>query len=485
MLRITIYYLISLTIMAFYGGEVCPFIDSITLLAWTETLAVFFTLLFIIRHFVIRHYVESADVMQQPRRQMIAEFSLFIFAGIAIAIYNHFVYTFPPLSSGGKVTVGMFTLGSFLSIDMALQRERKVIRGARETGDRFAPIDQFRSLTKKFMVFSFLVLSFVAVVIMLVIGKDIYWISMAAPEEIPRAQVSISLEILFVMLVTLGLVLNLLYSYSMNLKDFFENETEVLTEVNRGNLDGFVPVLSTDEFAHIAHHTNEMIDGLREKRRIQNIFGKVMSPDVANHLLSLGEDEFRLGGQQRDLVIMLSDIRGFTTLTEKYDPEELVRGLNHYFSDMVAAIHSHQGVVDKFIGDGILAVFGLENPDQAPDRALAAALDMFQVCMSGDASYGIPIEMGIGMHCGVVIAGNIGSEERMEYTVIGDAVNIAARLESVTKDVNAPLVISDSLLKELNEQHRSMPWRDFGAQDLKGKREKIAAYGLMQQDILL
>lgn len=469
--------------MTIYGGQVCPFIDTLTVMEWGKTLFVFFATLFIVRSQLIKKFVFSKPPMKQPRQQMIFEFCLFIIAGICIAIYNHFVYVFPPIGSGGKVTVGMFTLGSFLGIDMALYREREVIEEAKQSGNRFDPIEQFTSLTKKFTIFAILVLSFVSVVILLVISKDIYWISMTRSDEIGQVQKTITFEVLFVILVTLGLVLNLIYSFSKNIRLFFASETQVLDEVNKGNLDGYVPVLSRDEFAHIAEHTNRMIDGLREKRRIQNLFGKVVSPEVATHLLSLGEDELKLGGKRRELVILISDIRGFTSLTEDHEAEDLVLGLNRYFTDMVEIIHNEQGIVDKFIGDGILAVFGLTDPETAPYHAIQAALKMFKQCQINAASYGIPVKIGVGIHSGEVIAGNIGSEERLEYTVIGDAVNIAARLESITKVLKAPLVISKTLYDKCEYSQQELPWQNFGDRELKGKTKKIEILGLSMEQI--
>lgn len=478
MIRVTAYYLFSLAVMTLYGGQVCPFIDTLTLIDWGKTLVVFFTILYIARFQIEKRLVLNKPLVMQPRWQMIMEFWLFIAAALCIAIYNHFVYVFPPIGSGGKVGVGMLTLGSFLAIDMTLHREREVIREAQRSGQRFQPSHGFRSLTKKFTIFAVLVLSFVSVVIMLVISKDINWISMTGGENIAKTQMTITFEILFVITITLGLVLNLIYSYSKTLQLFFENETEVLTLVNEGDLDGYVPVVSRDEFAQIAHHTNTMIDGLREKRHIQNVFGKVVSPDVASQLLSQKEGELKLGGERRELVILLSDIRNFTSMTEQYEPEHMVKGLNRYFSDMVEIIHRENGIVDKFIGDGILAVFGLTDEHDGPAEAVRSALDMMKKCMLNNEQYGLPIKMGIGIHSGEVIIGNIGSEERLEYTVIGDAVNVAARIEGITKDLDVPLLISKSLHTKCEDVQKALPWEDFGAQELKGRVQTIEVMGL-------
>ncbi len=478
--RIIIYYLLSIIIMVFYGGEVCPFIDTLTLWRWGQVLAVFFGLMFAVRFWIIKYKVDQADLYLRPRKQLIWELLIFIAAGVAIAVYNHFTFTFPPLGSGGKVLVGTLTLGSFLSIDMALERERNILLKSRPEDIRLTHSHKFYSVTRKFSLMAILVFTFITAVMLLVLGKDLYWIAMIGEQEMARARRAVTIEIIFVIGITTVLVLNLIYSYSRNLKLFFGNETRVLDEVNKGNLNGFVPVLSNDEFALIADHTNTMIEGLREKRKIKNIFGKVVSHPVAKHLLSMDEDELKLGGKRRELVILMSDIRNFTTLTESTDPELLVSGLNTYFTDMIEIVRGNQGFVDKFIGDGILAVFGLSDEENAIANAVNAGIGMLNRVNEQRKNYSYPIEIGIGIHCGEVIAGNIGSMERLEYTVIGDAVNAAARLEGLTKSLQSPLLISAQVLEGLPVHLAELPWTHFGDQALKGKTEKIDVYGLDQ-----
>ena len=392
--------------------------------------------------------------------------------------FTHFTYGFPLLGSGGKVVVGITTLGSFLAIDMALERQRRIIELSKQHNYRIFRTHRFYSLTKKFALISIFVMSFVSVVILLVIGKDIYWISMVEFSDIADAQRTLSIEVAFVVTITTCLILNLIFSYSKNLKLFFENETQVLNEVNQGNLEGYVPVLSHDEFALIADHTNQMIDGLREKRKIQNIFGKVMSPEIANHLMSLDEEELKPGGKKQDLVILMSDVRNFTTLTETMDPQELVKMLNSYFTDMITIIRKEGGIVDKFIGDGILSVFGINNPERAAGHAVGAALSMLDIVRSSEKRYNQHIRIGVGIHSGEVIAGNIGSPERLEYTFIGDTVNTASRLENMTKTFKVPIIISDSVYQDLNDSLINLNWIDFGEQNLRGKTQTIHLLGL-------
>jgi adenylate cyclase len=180
---------------------------------------------------------------------------------------------------------------------------------------------------------------------------------------------------------------------------------------------------------------------------------------------------------------MFSDIRDFTTLTEQMPPDKLVELINHYMTAMVSVIVKHKGVVTRFGGDSILAVFGTPlNPmaDHA-DRAVATGLEMRQTLATFNRSRsaaGQPIlENGIGIASGPVIAGNVGGKERIEYTVMGDAVNLAARLEDITKEVGFPILMSDETYLALDE----VP--DMGARQLndvriKGKQEKATVYAL-------
>ena len=482
-MRIYIYYIISMAVMAIYGGQVCPFIDSLTLWNWSRVLAVFFILIFIVRTVLIKVIIQKKPLVHQTRAQFLIEFLVFIGAGIAIAIYNYFTFAFPPFSSGVKVIVGMLTLGSFLSIDMALERERIVIGIAQRERSRLSRSGKLYSLTKKFALAAILVLLFISIVILLVIEKDIHWIATVDPNDVRSAQKTVSVEIIFVVSVTIGLVLNLIYSYSKNLKLFFENETRVLNEVNQGALEGYVPMISHDEFALIADHTNSMIEGLREKRKIQNIFGKVVSQQIATRLMAQGEDELMLGGKKRNLTILISDIRSFTSLTESENPEHLVSGLNRYFTDMVSIIRKQEGFVDKFIGDGILAIFGLDEPNNAATHAVRAALEMQRIVQASSQKYELPIQIGIGIHCGNVIAGNIGSAERLEFTFIGDPVNTAARLESLTKTLNAKILVSDSVYTQLVDTEKKRPWIKFGEQSIRGKSIRVNVFGLDEKGV--
>jgi len=215
----------------------------------------------------------------------------------------------------------------------------------------------------------------------------------------------------------------------------------------------------------------------REKRRVKALFGRFVSPDVYGRLL---EDPalVRLGGSRREMTVLFSDIRGFTTATEVAEPEALVTQLNEHFSRMVQVLFKHRGTVDKFVGDMVMALFGapLDDPDHA-DHAVAAALDM-AAALDGlnrhwTASGRPPFDIGIGINSGEMIAGNIGSERIMSYTVIGDAVNLGARLESLNKEYGTRIIISEATRTRLTGRYDLRP---LGEVVVKGKTQAVGIF---------
>lgn len=215
------------------------------------------------------------------------------------------------------------------------------------------------------------------------------------------------------------------------------------------------------------------------RKRITAIFGKYVAPEVVNEILRLGEDGLSLGGSKRDITALFVDVRGFTPLSEKTDPETLVKILNTYLNLTASAIHHHKGTLDKFIGDATMAVFNA--PLDLPDHelyAIKAALEMREGAEALNAdlfkSYGIHLDFGIGIYSGPSIIGNIGSASRMDYTAIGDTVNTAARLENKAK--SGQILISQALYEKLKDQISGQP---LGAIKLKGKENNMEVYNVL------
>lgn len=218
----------------------------------------------------------------------------------------------------------------------------------------------------------------------------------------------------------------------------------------------------------------------KQKRQIKQLFGRYVSPDVFTHLVA-DPTLAQLGGQRRDMTVLFSDIRGFTTASEHETPEAVVAQLNEYFSAMVKVLFRHHGTLDKFVGDMVMGLFGAPVADpRHADHAVAAALDMLvelEKLNGAWAAQGRPIvAIGIGIHSGEMIAGNIGSDTVMSYTVIGDAVNLGARLESATKDHQARILISEATRARLTTP---VVTREIGPIAVKGRAEREVVYEVL------
>src|SRR3989449_10726274 len=209
-----------------------------------------------------------------------------------------------------------------------------------------------------------------------------------------------------------------------------------VARVAAGDLSRSLPVSSHDEVGQLTRAFNEMVEGLRQRDFIPDTFGRYVSPEVVKTLLESPEG-LRLGGEKRDVTILMSDLRGYTRFAEQGDPEEVMGVLNEYLARMADIIIEYGGTINEFIGDAVFAVFGapLPHPDHA-ERAAASALAMQRAMVDINRRYverGRPrFEMGIGVNSGEAVVGNIGSEQRAKYAVVGSAVNLAARVEGCT-----------------------------------------------------
>jgi adenylate cyclase len=214
-----------------------------------------------------------------------------------------------------------------------------------------------------------------------------------------------------------------------------------------------------------------------EKRKVSRLFGRYVSKDVYQQLMAdpgLAE----LGGQRREMTVLFSDIRGFTSITEKGSPEELVAQLNEYFTRMVDVVFRHGGTVDKFVGDMVMALFGAPVADpRHADNAVAAAVEMVDQLRQLNAEWSsqgkATLDIGIGLNSGDMIAGNIGSSSIMSYTVIGDNVNLGSRLESLNKEYGTRIIMSDATRTRLTTEYTTRP---LGRVVVKGKTKPVEIF---------
>ena len=215
----------------------------------------------------------------------------------------------------------------------------------------------------------------------------------------------------------------------------------------------------------------------REKRKMKKLFGQYVSKDVYDHLVS-DPSLARLGGNRREMSVLFSDIRGFTTVSEKGQPEDIVHTLNEYFTRMVDIVFRHKGTLDKFIGDMVMALFGapLDDPlhaDHAVDTALDMLDELHKLNIRWTAEGRPTLDIGIGVNSGPMIAGNIGSDQIMSYTVIGDSVNLGSRLESANKQYGTRIIISEFTKSHLTKDY---PLRPLGDIVVKGKTQPVAIF---------
>ena len=250
-----------------------------------------------------------------------------------------------------------------------------------------------------------------------------------------------------------------------------------VTRVADGDLSLVLPVRSHDEVGRLTSAFNDMVEGLRQRDFIRNTFGRYVSPEVVKTLLESPEG-LRFGGEKRDITVLMSDLRGYTQFAEQGDPTWVMETLNDYLARMTDIIIEYGGTINEFIGDAIFAVYGAPIPhhDHA-ERAAASALAMQRAMADinrANAEHGRPrFEMGIGINTGEAVVGNIGSEQRAKYAVVGAAVNLAARVEGCT--VGGQIFLSPATYAQIHDLVEVAPPVPV---ELKGIAEPLLLYEL-------
>jgi adenylate cyclase len=222
-----------------------------------------------------------------------------------------------------------------------------------------------------------------------------------------------------------------------------------------------------------------VIEDISSEKRIKSTMSRYMDPGIADRLVAAGAEV--LGGKNVECTVLFSDIRGFTTLTEQLGAQGTVALLNEYFTLMVDCIQKEKGMLDKFIGDAIMAAFGIpEGHEDDADRAVRAAIDMIKTLETwnrqriGEGK--LPVNIGIGLNTDSVVSGNIGSKKRMDFTIIGDGVNLASRLESACKQYGAKILVSEFTVSKLQDTYRK---REIDLVVVKGKTEPVSIYEIL------
>ena len=270
---------------------------------------------------------------------------------------------------------------------------------------------------------------------------------------------------------TLSLGITLLLSRSVTAQ--LTELLDATERVARSEIGVRVPVLSIDETGALAASFNEMVAGLEERERLRDAFGAFVDPGIVDRVLEQGSTD--LEGEEVEVSVLFLDIRGFTQMAERRSARAIVKRLNEFYEVVVPLLQRHGGHANKFIGDGLLGVFGApERVDDHADRAVLAALHITEAVRE---TFGGGLEIGIGVNSGTVLAGTVGGGGHVEFTVIGDAVNTAARVEEATRETGDTI-----LLTEATRSLLTLPYGGFAPRhgvQLKGKREPVELYAAL------
>jgi len=266
--------------------------------------------------------------------------------------------------------------------------------------------------------------------------------------------------------------------FSRSLSRPIKKLTDASRQIQEGNYDIKIKSVSRDEIGELTDSFRDMAQGLVERERIKSAFGKFVNKELAELVMN---NEVKIGGERKDVAVFFSDIRSFTKISEALEPEEVVEFLNQYIKRMVGCVNRTKGSVDKFIGDAIMAIWGapLSSGDD-PFNAVNASLMMREQLLEFNLDRGSVkkpvIKIGCGIHYGPVLAGQIGSDEKMEYTVIGDTVNLASRIESLNKAFGTDILISEETANRVKDRIRVIPMQKI---TVKGKSEPLTVYAVL------
>ena len=269
----------------------------------------------------------------------------------------------------------------------------------------------------------------------------------------------------------------LTFLVSSNLTKPLQEIIRVLKEVRNGVFEDQVQVTSNDEIGYTGDAINEMTEGLKERDFIKETFGKYVTKEIRDEILS---GNVPLDGELKEVTVLFADLRDFTPMVEAIPPKEVVKIINGYFKEMEEAIRKHHGLVLQYIGDEIEAVFGAPiSLEGHPSRALEAALEMkrrLKAVNEDLASRGYPpLAHGIGIHTGDVLAANIGSPDRLSYALVGDTVNLASRLQSLNKELGTDIIVSAATRCRING---TFSFKEWPATKVKGKQEEVKIFSI-------
>jgi adenylate cyclase len=303
-------------------------------------------------------------------------------------------------------------------------------------------------------------------------------IATVSEEKALAAVYKIQRRNIYITVIVLNIAILIVYFFGKTITNPIISLLRATKEIEQGNFCINILPKSGDEIGQLTNSFVAMGRGLEERERMKEAFGKFVNKEIAERVL---RGEVKLGGERKTATVFFSDIRSFTSISEKLEPEEVVEFLNQYMTRMVQCVNLTNGVVDKFIGDAVMAVWGapVSYGNDCRNAINGALLMRYELLLfnRGRGSEKKPIiRIGCGINTGPVLAGQIGSEERMEYTVIGDTVNLASRIESLNKPFGTDILISEDTYFLVKDIYRVEPMQKI---KVKGKSEPQQIYAVL------
>lgn len=414
-----LYNSLFISILSIYAVEVCPHVSKLGLLITCISF-----LIVLVPLFILRYQISSRT--KNKTRLFIINLSYFVIIGIVVGLFN-FLHREYPIESALKIITGALFIGIINSIIYSLEYP-------------FIKTKIRMSFISRISLFLVLILVMIGTVWVLLMKENLSLFNAVQNGSMINLVSSIIIETLFVMAIMILYFFRIIYLYKYTLQSGIRSQIESLNEVRKDNLNVILPRFSNDEFSIISDEVNQMISRLRQGEKIKGAFEKVTGQNIDSDVIGrISKGDFT--SEQKEMAVLFSDIKGFTALCEKSEPKQFVIDLNNHFELMVQAIKDFDGTINKFIGDAILVCF--EGPESC-NRAVKASLRMIEKSN---------FKIGVGINHGQLLAGLLGCQERLEYSIIGSVVNKSARLESATRTLNADIVISESTAINISEKN--------------------------------
>ncbi|MBF0187935.1 MAG: adenylate/guanylate cyclase domain-containing protein [Magnetococcales bacterium] len=472
-LRLHLLPAVAVFFLALYGQVVCPFMDDLSFTRILSGLGLVFLGQVAVREVLFLRFPQPPSGISAARHGYRMSLLSWLLAGVGASVIHAALYADFPWVSHLKLLAGYWGLGAGVLAQWEYLTLEDYFRSL-EISEQRLGFPKEENITRRLME-GFAVASLVPVSIMILMSFRFVYEGFTDKGA--------ALEVLFLGLFFVISSLFVAWRYGRSLRQDCDHLMTVLEKVGQGEFRTSVDASRADELGRMADGIGSMMDGLAQRERIREAFGRFVNPEVAERFLKEQSEKgatVTMGGKRRELTVLMCDLRGFTPMAEKMDPEQLTETLNSYLTEMVIAIRNHGGMVDKFIGDAVLAVFGLAGTDHDHTvSAIHAAQEMRHRLHQFNASRGAAsptLEHGIGVHVGEVIAGYVGSPDRLEFTVIGHTVNVAARIESHAKAPNPPLLFSDAVASRIRAAGGHV--KEVRAVSLKGVSSTMQLYTL-------